>query len=687
MSQTGNTSPPRTYYMTTKKGKKKMLKEMKGAAKTKVKIASFIEKAERLRLSEVNSSRDYEVELVGRDEMDVESDGEAAVRIDETSRFSIDVDEDDATVADSRPHMRNFCDGIFYRKLDCNSILVSIMPLAELYFTGKALLSVVKGIVDIYGFKVGVDGNKYAAFSAKGHSSLQCIKGIARNDTSITTMEKDDTGASHPNISSEELLVAEGALIIMEGFENEWCEGMRHVYPESVNFIGPSIMGMGPGKTPQLKTFIDKVGFQFIKKTGSQRYRFLEFPVYWEQIFNDLIDKFDCSTGIICSFGGKGVGKSTFVKWLTNRFLSRQDTDRVLFLDLDPGQTEFTPPGMISVHICSEPILGPNFTHLKEPSRSIFLGGVNVADFPISYIKGVSELFEYCACSEEFQGIPWIVNTMGFSQGLGVHLACEIIKIIRPTAVVQLSINNEKRSFPFLLNKQNVSKFRTFLSENLPKKYREELKEYTFLSVKSACNHEEASNKSSWGTSPKISREMAMVSYFAEKVGSADGFDIRSVVPLRVPLDCVAVGTMNSSLTYDEILSSINGTLVAFCEISESLLQSVDGLERKFITNAGSFTNNCLGYGIVRAIDKQSDTLYVITSLQESDILLKVNVVLAAGNVGLPVHFYVSPSGAQTKELPYVMNRTGENSTLHAAAKKFFVPKRVTHTVLKNCLL
>ncbi|ODN05731.1 Polynucleotide 5'-hydroxyl-kinase NOL9 [Orchesella cincta] len=689
MSQSGSSLPGKAYYMTTKKGKKKMLKEMKGAAKTKVKIAGFIEKAERLRLSEENLSGGSEEELEARDEMEIGNEQEASITMDDTSHFSIDVEDDEDEVAAPRPHMRTFSHGILYRKLDCNSILVSIMPPQELYFTGKALIRVVKGVVDVHGFKIQeADGIKYAAFSAKGHSSLQCIKALARNSTGASTVN-DSASASHPNICPEELETAEGALIIMEGFENEWCEGMRHIYPDCVNFIGPSITGMGPGKTPQLKTLMDKVGFQFIKKT-SQKYRFIEYPPYWEQVFNDLVDKFECSTGIICPFGGKGVGKSTFVRWLTNRFLSRQDTDRVLFLDLDPGQTEFTPPGMLSVHVCSEPILGPNFTHLKEPSRAIFLGGVNVADFPISYIKGVAELFEYCVNSEELQGIPWIINTMGFSQGLGVHLACEIVKIIRPTAVIQLTINNHQRSFPFNLNRQNVSKYRTFLSDSLPPKYRQELHDYHFLTVNSACNHNEASNKSSWGTTPKISRELVMVSYFAEKIGSADGFDIRSVLPLSVPLDCVAIGTMNSNLRYDEILSSMNGTLVAFCQIAESLLESVDGADKKYIAKAGNYTNNCLGYGIVRAIDKQSDTLYVITSLQETDILLKVNVLLAAGNVGLPVHFYISPgagSSKQTQELPYVMDRNKENSTLHAAAKKFFVPKRVTHTVLKNCLL
>ena len=45
------------------------------------------------------------------------------------------------------------------------------------------------------------------------------------------------------------------------------------------------------------------------------------------------------------ALGGKGVGKSTFLKYLTNRVLSESDGRPVLFVDLDPGQAEFTIPG------------------------------------------------------------------------------------------------------------------------------------------------------------------------------------------------------------------------------------------------------------------------------------------------------------------------------------------------------
>ena len=46
----------------------------------------------------------------------------------------------------------------------------------------------------------------------------------------------------------------------------------------------------------------------------------------------------------IVGTGGKGVGKSTMLKYIANRLL--QDGP-VLWIDLDPGQAEFTLPGTV----------------------------------------------------------------------------------------------------------------------------------------------------------------------------------------------------------------------------------------------------------------------------------------------------------------------------------------------------
>lgn len=184
------------------------------------------------------------------------------------------------------PNMQSFSNGVTYRKLNCNSILVSIEPSKRLYFAGKVIVQVLKGRVNIYGYVMEPCDNKYTVFSAKGHSSLLFIQGIAGNTS------KDDFNFTQGSISKEEYGNSTGALIVLEGFENEWCDGVRQTHPQGSNFIGPSITGIGPGTIPLPKDFLDKLGFQFINNAKSDRFKLLELPSYFDNIFTDIIGKF-----------------------------------------------------------------------------------------------------------------------------------------------------------------------------------------------------------------------------------------------------------------------------------------------------------------------------------------------------------------------------------------------------------
>lgn len=68
------------------------------------------------------------------------------------------------------------------------------------------------------------------------------------------------------------------------------------------------------------------------------------------------------SKGVIC--GGKSAGKSTFLRYYVNKLLAQGP---ILVIDLDPGQCEFTVAGNVSATVVTEPLLGPNFTHLRTP--------------------------------------------------------------------------------------------------------------------------------------------------------------------------------------------------------------------------------------------------------------------------------------------------------------------------------
>jgi polynucleotide 5'-kinase involved in rRNA processing len=107
-------------------------------------------------------------------------------------------------------------------------------------------------------------------------------------------------------------------------------------------------------------------------------------------------------------------GKSTTARHLANMYLNNHKT--VAFLDCDLGQPEFTPPGMISLTLVTEPLLGPPCTHFKPSKYSIFIGDTSPKRDPDAYITGLFKLVDLYR--NDCIGIPLVVNTSGWVRGI-----------------------------------------------------------------------------------------------------------------------------------------------------------------------------------------------------------------------------------------------------------------------------
>ena len=76
---------------------------------------------------------------------------------------------------------------------------------------------------------------------------------------------------------------------------------------------------------------------------------------------------------LVC--GPVDVGKSTLSRYLVNYLLNRWPV--VCYIDLDVGQSEFTVPGVVSLHLLSEPVLGPPMTHIRRrPTKLVSVNGI-----------------------------------------------------------------------------------------------------------------------------------------------------------------------------------------------------------------------------------------------------------------------------------------------------------------------
>jgi hypothetical protein len=157
---------------------------------------------------------------------------------------------------------------------------------------------------------------------------------------------------------------------------------------------------------------------------------------------------------------------------------------------------------------------------------------------------------------------------------------------------------------------------------------------------------------------------------------------------------------MSSRLSYTDTLKAMAGNLVALCACPAEniIVTGSKKLEIRSRNRTGlGIPNICYGYGIVRAIDLDKSTIFILTPLDPAFLEAKVNSLICGGSIGMPVQFYLgsadmdldesAASSGRRREVPYVMTTTKTSSKLHKRAKRQFVPNRVAHTVLKNCIM
>ena len=113
---------------------------------------------------------------------------------------------------------------------------------------------------------------------------------------------------------------------------------------------------------------------------------------------------------------------------------------KIAMIECDVGQSEFTPPGFVSLSVLDSPILGPPFTHLdvSESTKSIFLGCTSAWKDPDRYTAAIFNLFKHYTENIRSDGIPLIVNTPGWVKGMGYDILLHMISELSPSQIVCL---------------------------------------------------------------------------------------------------------------------------------------------------------------------------------------------------------------------------------------------------------
>ena len=205
--------------------------------------------------------------------------------------------------------------------------------------------------------------------------------------------------------------------------------------------------------------------------------RAFQVPASWEAAFSaSLLSSAHEAAGlskppVLLVKGQKNSGKSTFSRSLANRLCSRYAVRhgcglrtrlldsryrRVAFLECDLGQSEFTPGGMVALNVIEQHVFGPPFTHPTLPYKAHYLGAHNPRSSPSRYLHAIQALVEVYRLDLQFATpfvdieeednriadvIPLVVNTMGWTKGLGIDLARRIEESVQPSDIFSFDIS------------------------------------------------------------------------------------------------------------------------------------------------------------------------------------------------------------------------------------------------------
>nr|XP_031834212.1 polynucleotide 5'-hydroxyl-kinase NOL9 isoform X1 [Nomia melanderi] len=569
------------------------------------------------------------------------------IRIDRTisSRSLSDVETDTFTLKKNKNSIPNKqCSLRFY----ClrNKVLVVMPKKTQFCFTGKIVLKVIYGAVEVYGYLINIDTKPMEIYSPRGYSSIsikasnkfsQEIQPDVWTSLSIEGITRDIENKLVADLNN---LQAGTTVVLLSNLENKLTKFLNVFYPFR---LFPSIRNVS------YQTWTDPKRAEVILQSNLYvgNYTCKELIIdqcitqevseamlnYWR------VNKWSCT--LIA--GGKSVGKSTSARHLINSLLLT--SKKVVLVDVDPGQTECTPAGCISYSLIEEPLMGPNFTHLRPPAFQLYIGDVNVSRCLTRYIEGIKMLVDKLSSCPVMSRLPIVVNTMGFTHGIGWDIVIFTTKLIQPSLVVQIMSEKSKSNFPNYLSKEVINEQEltwaswsaNVLNWNQPCNHK-------LYVIQSHAERKSTSVNETWNMEPYQQRELVLISYLSEIVQNpmdstscydAISLSINAAVPYVTPISSLTISVPQTSVPPSHVLNVVNGNIVALCgiDIENAELQTTDLTSGPRILNRIPLCS-CYGFGIVRGIDTEREEIFINTPLS-AEIMQCVNCLV--GCIPVPV--------------------------------------------------
>ncbi|KAI9745973.1 MAG: Polynucleotide 5'-hydroxyl-kinase grc3 [Claussenomyces sp. TS43310] len=344
------------------------------------------------------------------------------------------------------------------------SLWIEVTHRERLVVLGQYRLSVIKGQITILGATLSASQKEYEVYALSSHS-LPVIRSLSRSYGAQIRLHQCDTGLHSLKHLSP----------LFHRLSNEDYRHLRH--------SGLEVEGSKP---------IRSSTFHILYSTntnGTRSYMWpLTSPPEWNEAMATIISsqKRPRKPAITTVCGPKSSGKSTFSKLLINRLITTTPGSHcgVAFLDLDPGQPEYSPPGHLSLIHLLQPDFGPPYSHpdsscgMNKLIRAHSIGAVSPSANPDLYMACVTDLLNhYNDLASSNPGCSLVINTPGWVLGTGLELLISLIKLACPTEIVYMStegpwdvVNSLKDtagSIPVLTVPSQLSEFATRTAAHL----------------------------------------------------------------------------------------------------------------------------------------------------------------------------------------------------------------------------
>lgn len=539
-----------------------------------------------------------------------------------------------------------------------NIVIIIMKSKNRLCFTGKLLVKVLYGAVQIYGYILNKSTNTTKVYSPRGYSNITIETNKRERYSKDSNIDDIWTALATEGITrdSESKLQVDidnvrpgDAVLVLQNFEDNLTIFLKTYFPYFKLFPDVNNFSYYPWTDPKRAEIILQADLHFEQYNNSNYKRLIVDPYITTDIAQKMLNLWRANQWS-CTLiaGGKNVGKSTSARYLINSLL--HTCARVILVDIDPGQAECTPPGCISYSLIEEPLMGPNFTHLKIPVYQLFIDNVNVAQCVTRYLEGVKMLIERLKENPELSRLPIVVNTMGFTQNLGWDIAIFAIKLIRPSIIMQIMSSKKKNNYNNIFSVEVVNKQECswafcdekFIDWNRPCEHDLCVIQSQVEGTVTQTTMDQGPNQ--WNMEPYQQRELVIMSYLSDIVRDNDSLhyntrlshSINQVMPYTAPFSSLCIIPQRLfGVPASRALSVINGNIVALCGIDlteESSQNSTDISTLRVLTQRSPLCT-CYGFGIVRGVDMEQQQVYINTPLPIS-IMQHVNCL--AGCIPVP---------------------------------------------------